>query len=287
MLYREFTTQEEIDQQYDPSRSEDAGAALQRYRDLSDAARTEFDSLQDLAFGPTREETLDLFPAGSPGAPLHVFYHGGYWRALSSKEFAFLARGLVPAGVNVAVVNYALCPRVTLSEIVRQCRASLAWLYRNADGHDYDRQRITVSGHSAGGQIVGMLLATDWNGQYGLEDTLIKGATAISGLFDLAPFPYSWLQPKLQLTWREVVDYSPVNLSPVVSCPVNVAVGALESQEFLRQSRDYMAHLEFSQPGCSLQAVTEPDTHHFSVIEGLGCGSGPLFDSIWNQIQGL
>lgn len=283
MLYRDFTTQEAIDRQYDPALSVDAASALQGYREASEAARAALESVQDLAYGPTRAECLDLFPAATAGAPLHVFFHGGYWRALSSKEFAFVARALVPAGVSVAVVNYALCPSVSVTEIVRQCRAALAWLHRHGDRHGYDAGRITVSGHSAGGQIVGMLLATDWSGQYGLPDHLIKAATTISGLFDLAPFPYSWLQPKLQLTGREVIDCSPIHRPPVVACPVSVAVGGRESDEFHRQSRDYLAHLESSGVTPSVQSLTVPDAHHFSVIEGLGTGQGPLFENILAQ----
>jgi arylformamidase len=285
MLYRHFTTQEEIDQQYDPARSVEAAPAVARYQDASRAARAQLGNLQDLAFGPTLAEHLDLFPAGPPNAPLHVFFHGGYWRALSSKEFAFVAQGLVPAGVTTAVVNYALCPHVTLSEIVRQCRAALAWLYRNAGEFGYDPTRITLSGHSAGGQIVGMLLATDWSDQYGLPDDIVKGAVAISGLFDLAPFPYSWLQPKLQLDWKEVAALSPLYLPPVVNCPVVVAVGELESEEFHRQSRDYAAWLEQARPPRPIQRVTVPATDHFSVIDGLRTGSGPLFESILEQAQ--
>ncbi|WP_152205225.1 alpha/beta hydrolase [Marinobacter changyiensis] len=285
MLYRRFSTQEEIDQQYDPARSVDAGSALARYQDASRAARAQLNSLQSLAFGPTLPEYLDLFSAKSPNAPLHVFFHGGYWRALSSKEFAFVAHGLVPAGVTVAVVNYALCPQVSISEIVRQCRAALAWLYGNAADYDYDPERITISGHSAGGQIVGMLLATDWAGEYGLSNNIIKGAVAISGLFDLTPFPYSWLQPKLQLGGREVTTLSPLFQSSVVDCPVVVAVGELESEEFHRQSRDYVTWLEQAKPRGSVCHLAVPGTDHFSVIGGLGTGSGPVFESILGQIE--
>lgn len=75
MLYRHFSTQEEIDQQYDPARSVDAGSALARYQDASRAARAQLNSLQSLAFGPTLPEYLDLFSAKSPNAPLRSSNH--------------------------------------------------------------------------------------------------------------------------------------------------------------------------------------------------------------------
>ena len=72
-----------------------------------------------------------MFPAG-PGAPIHVFMHGGYWRRFSARDHEFVARPLVAAGIATVMVNYALCPSVTLDEIVRQTRASIAWAFSHA-----------------------------------------------------------------------------------------------------------------------------------------------------------
>jgi acetyl esterase/lipase len=83
-------------------------------------------------FGPTVEETLDIFPAQDPDAPILVFIHGGYWRSLSSKEFSLFARGPVGLGFTVVITNYALCPKVTLPEITRQSRAAIAWVQRSS-----------------------------------------------------------------------------------------------------------------------------------------------------------
>lgn len=284
MLYRHFETQEAIDLAYDPSKTADGAAAMARYNAMSAATVADLKVHADLRFGQSLAETLDLFPAKTPGAPLHVFFHGGYWRSLSNKEFAFAARGLVETGVSVAVVNYALCPSVALGELVRQCQVSLLWLADHAADYGYDPERITVSGHSAGGHIVGMLLSTDWQGLYGRSPDLIKGATAISGLFDLAPFPYSWLQPKLQLTGRDVMTLSPVRIEPRVACPVNLVVGALESDEFHRQSKAYQAHLlaTDAQQGVAVESVVGCD--HFTVIDGLNDGSGQVFDAIMRHI---
>lgn len=75
----------------------------------------------DVPYGPTRAEHLDIFPAERPNAPILIFLHGGYWCSLS-KEYSLVAYGPVSAGVTTIVVNYALCPNVTIDEIVRQCR---------------------------------------------------------------------------------------------------------------------------------------------------------------------
>jgi arylformamidase len=88
-------------------------------------------SLLDVSFGSTIEETLDIFPAQDPDAPILVFIHGGYWRSNSSKEFSWVALGPVALGFTVVITNYALCPKVTLPEITRQSRAAIAWVEQN------------------------------------------------------------------------------------------------------------------------------------------------------------
>lgn len=265
MLYRDFTTQEQIDAQYDPMRGRDGAALLADWRERSAKARSRLELREDLAYGPSLAERLDLFPAGAANAPLHVFFHGGYWRALGHKELSFIAEQLVQAGISVAVINYALCPNVAFSEVVRQCQASLAWLYRQADMLRVDVGRITLSGHSAGGHLCAMLLATDWEGVFGLPEDLIKGVLAISGLYDLRPFPYSWLQPKLQLTGREVAKYSPLFLAPRVKAPVLLTAGGKESEEFARQMHAYAAHLKES--GLAVETSLKSGDDHFSILE--------------------
>jgi hypothetical protein len=123
MLYRQFATQEEIDKEYDVEKS---APDFQRYAEFnineSKKARDELECLLDVPFGPTVEETLDIFPAQDPDAPILVFIHGGYWRSNSSKEFSWVARGPVALGFTVVITNYALCPKVTLPEITGQSR---------------------------------------------------------------------------------------------------------------------------------------------------------------------
>ena len=119
-LYRDFDTQAQIDAQYDPAIGlADAAAPGRHYVQRSALARAQLRAVLDQPYGPTRAETLDIFPADVPNAPVFVFMHGGYWRARSSKDFSCVALGLQPLGITTVVVNYALCPWVTLDEITR------------------------------------------------------------------------------------------------------------------------------------------------------------------------
>jgi arylformamidase len=269
VLYRNFATQEELDAQYDLEGTvPDVSLYEDFYTQESEKVRADFDHRLDIPFGPTLVEHLDVYPApgGMQRAPVLVYLHGGYWRSRTSKEFGFVARGPASHGVATAVVNYALCPIVTIEEIVRQTRAVLAWTFKNAASFGGDSERIHVAGHSAGGHLTAMLLATDWEGDYGLPKDVIKGATAISGLFDLAPFPYTFLQPKLQVTWGQVLRNSPILNLPAEAPPLLLAYGGDEPPELRRQSEDFLA--SWRAKGLVADLMPIPDKNHYDIIDG-------------------
>ncbi|MBT3716537.1 MAG: alpha/beta hydrolase [Deltaproteobacteria bacterium] len=274
MLYHTFSTQEEIDQEYNPRFIvENTDELIKSYFTESQRVLREYSNRSAVAYGPTLSETLDIFPAEKLCSPIHIFFHGGYWHSLTSRDFAFVAEGLVRNGITAVLVNYALCPSVSIDEIVRQSRAAAAWTYRNAEDFGGNPEQITVSGHSAGGHLTGMLLSTDWEKNYGLPPNLIKGFLPVSGLFDLKPFPFSWLQPKLLLSSEQVLRNSPVFLKPVYSPHVMVAVGADESHEFQRQSKNYTIFLQ--KHGVPAEYLSMPGKNHFNIIHDF-LGDGGL-----------
>ncbi len=284
VLYRNFRTQAEIDAQYDVEASvDDFGVTVDFFLSNSERVRRTLKPELDIAYGPTAAEHLDLYPARAPDAPLHLFIHGGYWHSLSSKEFSFVAEGPVEAGVAVAVLNYDLCPNVTMTEIVRQNRAAVKWLYENARRLNCDPGRISVSGHSAGGHLTAMLMATDWAGAWGLPQDVVKSGCAISGLFDLAPFEHSWLQPKLKLDAGEIERNSPIRHIPSAAGPLIVTLGGDESAEFHRQSQDFLA--AWTRAGLKGAYLDLPGLNHFTVLEGYMDRRSPLCSAILRQIE--
>ena len=266
-LYREFTTQQELDAQYDVEKAvPDFTIYARHYIDESKLARHRLACELDVRYGPTRDEHLDIFRGARREAPILMFFHGGYWRMLSSKEFSCVALGPVSAGATVLVVNYSLTPKVTVDEIVRQCRAAVAWAYRNAESFGGDRERITLTGHSAGGQITAMCLATDWAGEYGLPVDLIKGAFPISGVFDLRPIRFTLMQPVIQLTEETIQRMSPIFHVPKSKVPIIVSYGGAEPAEFARQSRAYFD--EWQRQGNQAELWVQAQENHFDAIYG-------------------
>ncbi|MEJ1156660.1 alpha/beta hydrolase [Prosthecomicrobium sp. N25] len=288
-LYRQFTTQEEIDLEYRPELTAADPLAFERIvawrRERSEAARRDLTLVAGLRYGPTRTETLDLYPASEPNAPILLFLHGGYWsnRALFKELYGWVAAGFVPAGVTTAVIDYGCCPDVTIDEITRQCRAAVAWLHANGSGFGADPGRIYVAGNSAGGHLAAMLAVTDWVGLYGLPKRTVAGACPISGLFDLEPFPYSWLQPKLQLTAAEVRRNSPILRVPEDGPSLLVTWGALESCEFHRQSTDFVA--AWRSAGNTAETLVQPGRDHFDANVGLGEPESMLFHRVREHMR--
>lgn len=267
-LYRQFGTQEQIDAQYNlGARLANPQRILDDYAALSATARSALRCETGVRHGPTLDEYLDIFPAARPGAPVLFFIHGGYWRILSAREFSFVAAGLVPHGVTVAVGNYSLCPKVTLAEITRQNRAAVAWLHANAARYNGDPRNIWIMGHSAGGQQTAMVLGTDWRGEYGLPRNFVRGGFAQSGVFDLAPLRHSFLQPVLQLDHDLIRSQSPIQNVPHRAPPLHVHVGAGETEEFVRQSRDM--HRAWKAAGNPGSLLVRRGEDHFSIINDL------------------
>lgn len=275
MLYRNFETQAQIDAQYNPSLVLAPGdQPMQHFTAQAERARAELRNTLDVPYGPTVEETLDIFPAAAPNAPVFVFIHGGYWRALSSKDFHGVALGLNALGITTVVVNYALCPSVTIDEITRQCRSAIAWVLHNIGQYGGDASRVAIGGHSAGGHLTAMCLQTEWARDYGLPQNPLAGAIAFSGLFDLEPLRYSYLQPMIQLDDGVVRRNSPAFMVRRCTTPLWITWGGLESGEFARQSQTY--HAAWQAAGNTSTLQEHAGTNHFTVIHGLEDGTSPV-----------
>jgi arylformamidase len=248
---------------------------FERWAADSARARSTMSCYVDRRYGDAAGESMDLFPARKGDGSCMMFIHGGYWRSLDKADFSFLAPAWVDAGVSLAVVNYDLCPKVTVEEIVRQMLRASRWLYLNAEQFGMDEDRLFVSGHSAGGHLTAMLMAALWPVfDARLPRDLFKGGLAISGVYDLRPIvQVDWLNGDLKLDEATALKLSPLFLPPATRAPVMTCVGGNESSEFKRQN----ALLGERWRGAFAGDIAMPGRHHFSVIDGLGEQSSNLF----------
>ncbi|MGH8687887.1 MAG: alpha/beta hydrolase [Burkholderiales bacterium] len=248
---------------------------LARWAETSARVRAQMSCHLDRAYGASPGETLDIFPSRKGDGSALVFIHGGYWRSLDKRDFSFLAPAWVDAGVSLVVVNYDLCPKVSIEHIVQQMLAASAWLYRHAEQYGMDEDRLFVSGHSAGGHLAAMMLAALWSVvDSSLPKDLYKGALAVSGIYDLRPLEHvRWLNGDLRLDEVSALKVSPAALPPATRAPLALAVGGLESSEFKRQN----ALLAERWRRVVAEDVPMPGTDHFTVIDALGEPRSALF----------
>ena len=183
----------------------------------------------NIPYGRNSKQTLDIFSANE-NRGLVVFIHGGYWRSLDKNDFSFVAEPFLSAGISVALVNYRLCPDVTIGDIFNDCCLAINWLARYASGYGIGVDRTVLIGHSAGAHLVAMLYTNE-----NLPITLL-GGVGLSGLYDLAPLLETSINTDLHLDATAAKQLSPINLKPCTTATLELVVGGDETSEFIRQS---------------------------------------------------
>ena len=249
-------------------------AYFARWAAESAAFRAERTARLDLRYGPTAGQTLDLFPAAAATAPLIAFIHGGYWQALDKSDFSYLGAAFLDRGIAYASLNYDLAPDARIGEMVVQIRRAFAWLQAEAPALGVDPRRMLALGHSAGGHLAAMALATDWQADFGVAEPALAAAGSISGIYDLEPMRLCYQQPVLQLDPETVRDMSPLRIAPPPGARLVCAVGGEETDEFLRQQAAFAA--DWRRQGAELDALVIETQTHFSILDLLLDPAHPL-----------
>jgi arylformamidase len=217
----------------------------------------------DVRFGPGPLETLDLYVPKTNTRGTLLFIHGGYWRGLDKSEHGFVAPVFVDEGYAVAVVNYDLCPTVTIATIVEECRHAVSWLVREGPVRGAPAP-LVIGGHSAGGHLAAMMFATDWAGQ-GFVQVPFAGGFSLSGVHDLEPLVQFSGNADFRLDAPEARRLSPVHLRATTDAPLLVAVGANETSEFVRQTDILWDAWPRNRPPGATAPMHIADRHHFDV----------------------
>jgi arylformamidase len=202
-------------------------------------------------------------PATRPSGLL-VFVHGGYWQELSAQDSLFPATACIQRGLAFAALDYTLAPAASVADMVAECRNALVWLFQHAKALGVDASRIVVAGSSAGAHLAAMVampgaLPDGAGGFFAL-----RAAVLVSGIFELEPLVGTSINTALGLDLVAAQQASPA-LLPLRGFPrALVCWGAVETDEFKRQSRDFAEALNAVGTPCDSFEV--PQRNHFDVI---------------------
>ncbi len=281
VVYKGFR-EDELEYQYNPRVSvpefpELSKARAAQARKVRESAK----SWLDVPYGKSPREKADIYAANKPGGPVFVYLHGGYWRGGSKEDNCNFAPTFTKRGATVVLVEYDLCPQVTVSDIVGEARSAIAWIYRNIAGYGGDPGKIYLAGASAGGHLTAMALANDWEKQ-SLPPNIIKGALAMSGVYDLDMVMRISVQEEVRLTPEMVQENSPFLQPMMAGCPILVAVGGAEPKGWQQMSEDYFNYCKAR--GLSVEYLVVPGANHYTVPEGLMDEKSPLTQAVLRQM---
>jgi len=224
-----------------------------------------------IAYGASDIEQLDLYKTDKVGAPIHIYLHGGAWRAgggfgnTASQAEVFVKAGahfIAPDFIQVREAGGSLFP------MVEQVRRAVAWVYRNASTFGGNPERIYLSGHYSGAHLVAVVLMTDWAIDFNLPENIIKGALCSSGIFDLFPVSLSSRREYVAFTDEMVNRLSPIRQLEKFNTPVIITYGTAESPEFQRQSREFFDALVNT--GKQAQLLVGEGYNHYEIIDTMG-----------------
>ncbi len=221
---------------------------------------------RNIPYGASARERIDIVfpPRPAKGAPLHAFIHGGYWRAGSKDDHWLVAAPVLAAGGIAAFIGYDLMPGTRLGTIVGQVRAALARLVAMAPELGADHTRFTASGHSAGAHLASYLAAIgpEENPPAGLH--ALRGLLLISGIYDLAEIPDSFLKHEAKMTPAEAAAWTPL-VSQQLPVPRRIVMLAEhDTAPYHTQAVQFTSLLQSQ--GHDAQLRTEAGLNHLSIV---------------------
>ena len=122
-----------------------------------------------------------------------------------------------------------------------------------------------------------MMMATDFV-KFGAPADFLKSATAISGLYDLAPLAMVKVNQELKIDPVEVQTMSPLTLEPVQRCPLTTTVGDAEAEEFIRNTVELGE--AWKKKGIAVTSIPAPGFYHFNILDTFAEPGRPLHEHV-------
>lgn len=259
---------------------------LARFQARSDAVAASDGAVLDLPYGPHPRQRFDHFPAMAPTCGVLLYLHAGYWQSRDKSLFRLVAPPLQELGFHVVLVNYPLCPDVSLPELVAAVRPCV----RAARGHLRRQERrdlpVVAAGHSAGAHLAVELALASLAADAASEDH-VDAVLGISGVYDPRPLLATTLNARLNLDARTAAGCDVAARVRAGRIPGLWVVGGGETDAFLAQNA--RMHAAWHAGGHWSRALAVPQEDHFSVLDAWTAGTGgwdEAFAAWWAAARG-
>ena len=235
---------------------------------------------KDIFYGDGKLQNLDVYyKKNKILQPLHIFVHGGYWRALDKSYSSHMATPFYNNNIVFFNINYDLCPNVKLTDIKNQVIKAILWIYKNAKRYNADNKNITISGHSAGAHLVSLMLGVDWN-CYNIPLNVFKGISLISGIFNTEIVLDLKVNNEIGLTKKEAVKNNSFYISPFLKPQVLLSYGSYEPKLWKAQTIEFNKFLKKNK--ISTYLIECKNQNHFTIIDYVSRGRSILSKKMVN-----
>lgn len=249
--------------------------------------QTEVDYFEGDGADPVKH-TLDIFqPEGRQGLPVLLFFHGGVWQQGDKANYTNVGQALARRGIVTLVVNYRLTPTVRHPEHTRDAARAAAWALENVERFGGRKDRVFLSGHSAGGHLVTLLLFDpSYLKATGHAPEELAGVIALSGVFDLTrPIDDTpeggfkgFIFPPFGEDKAARAAASPVTHLRPVKPPLWVVLAGDDYKDMIKQSKDFVAALKARK--LPVTFLTVPGRGHFQLIQRIGSDQDPTTEHL-------
>ena len=257
---------------------------IEEYKILGKESRKNIPCILDISYGNNPLQKLDVFGEKSlKNANVHIFIHGGYWRALDKSDHSQLAKPFVENNILYFSINHELCPTVTLSEIVKQVTEAIVWIYNNCKKFGGNKNKITISGHSAGAHLCAMIMENNWD-KYNIPKNVIKGAALISGIYQPELVLNLSVNKEIKLSKKEAINNTPK--SPKENIPVILTcVGEKEPEGWKEQTKLFSKNI-IDSCNCLDFSILENE-NHFSMMISFSNSEHKFVKKIINMAKNI
>lgn len=136
----------------------------------------------NVSYGPHKSNVLDIWIAkGNGPRPLHVYIHGGGWIGGDKSRKGEPQNLWRSKGISYAAINYRHTPQASLPAPVHDAARAIQFLRSKAKEWNIDKNRICLSGGSAGACTSMWLLCHNDLADPLAKDPVLQESTRVSG----------------------------------------------------------------------------------------------------------